>query len=253
MDIDKSTISEAGLVLKGLTNHCNNLKKSLETWNVSDMDKSVKSFNESMNQMNEKSGLVVDAATTQSTTIRDFINSDEYKIRLDAALKNTGMPISGEFPQYEAIPFKLTINTDAMEARMAFGRKAQKTTTMNPEVLATWASAIYKKTVGKKFDTSVFMKDLLEAYLYANRLTFRDGEVLWGKAVPLELIYTLFSVKRSVRAEYSKIAFMYELGRLKENSDLSLEGYQFEFGFARNQSNSQGRESTISSLTIYKQ
>lgn len=258
METDRATISEAGTILKGLVNHCNNLKKALETWNIIEMDKAIKTFNDSIGMLVDKSGLVNASVTSQLLTIKDFINNEDYRDRLDTALKNTGIPITGDFPQYEAIPFKLTINTDSMEARMAFGRKSQRITAMNPEALALWASSIYKKTIGKKFDTAAFMKDLLEAYNYANRLTFREGDILWGKAVPLELIYTLFSVKKSVRLEYSKIAFMYEIGRLKENSDMSIEGYKFEFGFARNQSramtilDSQGRESKISSLTIYK-
>ena len=102
------------------------------------------------------------------------------------------------------------------------------------------------------------MKDLLQAYKFANKMAYREEDVIWGRAVGLDVIYELLTVKQSARQEYPKPLFVYNLGRLKEQFDLTHDGYRLELGFARNQSrallvvDSQGRESRLSSLTVYK-
>lgn len=177
---------------------------------------------------------------------------------MEQALREAGVPLQGKFPQYEFPPFKLFLAVEDREAKLSIGRKHEKTTVLHPKTLAAWVTKRYQQVTRKKFDVQGFMKELLSAYKFANKAAYREEEVLWGRAVGLDVIYELLTIKRAARQDYPKPLFVYELGRLKEQFDLTMDDYRFELGFARNQSralvivDSQGRESRLSSLTIYK-
>jgi hypothetical protein len=115
----------------------------------------------------------------------------------------------------------------------------------------------YQAVVGRKFEADRLMNDLLEAYKIANQMIYRHEKVLWAKAVGLETIYTLLTLRRSARVEYPRPLYLFELGRLKELVNPQVGEYSFELGFARDQFkallivDSQGRESHLSSLTIH--
>jgi hypothetical protein len=71
-------------------------------------------------------------------------------------------------------------------------------------------------------------------------------------------LYEIMTLKQTARQDYPKQFFVFDLGLLKESSMLELNEFRFELGFARNQAraivvvDSSGRESRISSLTVYK-
>ncbi|MCG2790392.1 MAG: hypothetical protein L6305_01415, partial [Actinomycetia bacterium] len=73
---------------------------------------------------------------------------------------------------------------------------------------------------------------MFDAYQIINKLTFRNKDAIWGKAVKLIEIYNLMTLRRTTKQEYPKQFYQYELGLLKENLNLSFNGYRFEFGFA---------------------
>jgi hypothetical protein len=191
--------------------------------------------------------------------IREHLKSQEYAVSVEKEIKALNVPICGEFPQYELPPFKLSISLENFEAKLSLGRKSERTSVLNPQELAKWVSARYKKVSGRRFNSTAFMKDLLEAYRVSNCLIYREKDVAWGRAVPLLEIYDLLTLKQTSRQDYPKQFFMFDLGLLKEQSTISLEGFRFELGFARNQSrsivivDSLGREDRISSLTVYKE
>ncbi len=187
-----------------------------------------------------------------------YMESDEYRQELELALTTAGIPLQGAFPQYEFVPFKLMVDVPNKEIRLAIGRKQEKTTAMQPKQIAKWVAVKYQKLIGKRFDANGFMRDLFTVYQVANKLAYREGEVLWGRAVALEELYELLTLKRGSRQEYPKPLFLFELGRLKEQFEMKMDEYQFEFGFPRKQEkavtlvDSRGRESRVSSLTIHK-
>ena len=191
--------------------------------------------------------------------IKQKLNSPEYILSLEKAIKELNVPLTGEFPQYELPPFKLSISLDAFEAKLSLGRKLERSSSLNPQELGKWVASRYKKVSGRKFNLIAYMKDLLEAYTISNRLNYREKEAVWGRAVPINEIYDLLTIKQTAKQDYPKQFFIYDLGQLKEQSTICFEKYRFELGFARNQSksiaivDSLGRESRISSLTIYKE
>ena len=188
----------------------------------------------------------------------EFVRSEAYGAAVEEALKAAGIPLQGSFPTYEFPPFKLTISVETQEAKLGMGRKLERSTALHPKTLSAWVSARYQAVAGKRFDAALFMRDLLNAYKAANKIAYREADVLWGRAVGLDAIYELLTLKQSARQEYPKALFVYNLARLKEQFDLTQDEYRLELGTARNQNkallivDSQGRESHISSLTIYK-
>ncbi len=188
----------------------------------------------------------------------EFVRSDAYVAEVEEALKAAGIPLQGEFPAYEFAPFKLSISLATQEAKLGLGRKLERSTALAPKTLANWVASRYQAMIGKRFDSEAFMRDLFQAYKFANKVAYREEDILWGRAVALDTIYELLTVKQTARQEYPKPLFVFNLARLKEQFDLTYDEYRLELGTARNQAkallvvDSQGRESRISSLTIYK-
>ena len=190
-------------------------------------------------------------------SIKNQLGTPSYAEELARELKSAGVQFSGDFPQYLMPPFKLVVSVDGLEGRLSLGRKSERTSDLNPKQLAAWVAVRYKKVLSRKFNAPAFMKDLLEAYLIANRLIFREKDQVWGRAVPLTELYAILTVSQSSRQDYPRQFFLYDLGLLIESTSLVLDGYRFELGFARAQSkalvvvDSSGRENHFSSLTIY--
>lgn len=186
------------------------------------------------------------------------IDSPEYITEIENALNQAGVPLQGVFPNYEFPPFELNFLLAESQVYLKLGRQREKLTALEPKALAAWVAKRYKRITEKKFDAERFLKELLGCYKLANQLSLREGEVLWGRAVPLDLIYDLLTLRQEARKEYPKTLFIYELARLKENFGLRYKEYEMELGFARNQGksftlvDSHGRESRISSLAIYE-
>lgn len=244
---------------KNLIKNWQIVKNISKSWNIKDSVQTSSSIIPLLEKLTESWTIIQEELDLSFEDLKQKINSTEFISSLENSLRDLGVPINGEFPQYDLPPFKLTISRDTFEAKLSLGRKLERTAVLNPPELAKWVSIRYKKLTSRKFNQIAFMKELLEAYSYANRLVYRDKEIAWGRAVPLNDIYDLLTLKASSRQDYPKQFYIYDLGLLKEQSTISYEEYKFELGFARNQSksitivDSLGRESRISSLTIYKE
>ena len=234
------------------------VKKAKTVWDFRSLQKAQTAY---ADELQELAGLwpQYQVQLEQETLVdSEFVRGDAYGAALEEALKAAGIPLQGSFPTFEFPPFKLTIAVETQEAKLGMGRKLERSTALGPKTLAAWVSGRYQAVAGKRFDAESFMRDLLNAYKVANKIAYREADVLWGRAVGLDAIYELLTLKQSARQEYPKPLFVYNLARLKEQFDLTQDEYRLELGTARNQTkallivDSQGRESRISSLTIYK-
>ena len=234
------------------------VKKAKAAWDFRSLQKTRAAYDEELTELASLWPLYQNQLAQETQLDSGLVGSDAWQAELEEALKASGIPLQGSFPNYEFPPFKLTVVVESLEAKLGMGRKSERTTALFPKTLAAWVTGRYQAMVGKRFDAESFMKDLLQAYKFANKVAYREEEVLWGRAVGLEVIYDLLTVKQSARQEYPKPLFIYNLARLKEQFDLKFEEYRMELGTARNQSkalllvDSQGRENRVSSLTIYK-
>lgn len=229
-----------------------------ETWNIKSARVNLDNIHTVMTGLSHQWEEANRQLAEQLEAIRVELGSPAYANELERELKAVGIQFSGDFPQYVLPPFKLVISLDGLEARLSLGRKSEKTADLNPRQLAQWAGIRYKKVLARKFNATAFMKDLLEAYHIANRLHFRDKEPSYGRAVPLQELYNILTIRQTSRQDYPLQFFVFDLGLLKESGVMELEKYRFEFGFARDQKkaivvvDSIGRESFFSSLTVYK-
>lgn len=254
---DLDAILEMDLAVSTLNKNWHSLRQTDKNWNMksaqNNIDKLVPLFSDLQAQWQETSQRLAD----QIDTIKTHMHTTAYVDELETEMKATGIQFSGDYPQYFLPPFKLVVAVDSLEARLSLGRKNERTSELNPRQLAAWVAVRYKKVLSRRFNAAAFMKDLLEAYKFASRLNYREKEVVWGRAVPIMDIYEMLTIRQTSRQDYPRQFFTFDLGLLKEAASLELDAYRFELGFPRNQSraivvvDSSGRESRISSLTIY--
>jgi hypothetical protein len=255
----KNDLTSFDSMVRKLVKNWHVIKNTSKSWNLRDSLAISGSMLPLQLELQEMWNTINTGLSQEINSIKEHLDTEEYVLELENELKNQNVPINGSFPQYELPPFKLMISLDNLEARLSLGRKNERTPLLNPQELAKWVSIRYKRVSGRKFNSVAFMKDLLNAYQIANRLVYREKDEAWGRAVPLHQIYELLTLKQASRQDYPRQFFIYDLGLLKEQTTISLEGYRFELGFARNQSrsivivDSLGRESRISSLTIYRE
>ena len=260
-DINQKNTQTAAFdsMVRKLTRNWHVYKNSLKNWNIKESSIVSDTMLPLQKDLETTWISLNEALQDDFSQIKSILNSEEYIGSLESELKTQGIPLSGEFPQYELPPFKLSVSLENFEARLSLGRKSERTSLLNPQELSKWVGIRYKRVSGRKFNSAQFMKDLLAAYKVANRLMYREKDEAWGRAVLLSQIYDIMTIKQTSRTDYPKQFFIYDLGLLKEQSTISLDEYRFEFGFARNQAraivivDSLGRESRLSSLTIYKE
>lgn len=228
------------------------------TWDIQGLERAMKTLDQKQSELSTYWQEARKDLLELEQLLHDSLKESTYAVELEQCLRTAGIPLQRNFPEYDFPPFKLVIDSEAMEARLIYGRKVEKTRVLQPTKLSEWVALRYQKVVGKKFDAKRLMKELMGAYQYANRYTYRGEDVLWGRAISLELLYDLLTLRKPSKQDYPKSLYLYELGLLKEQPDLSVDGFAFEFGFAREQSkalvlvDSRGRESRVSSLTIYQ-
>ncbi len=255
---EKSAAEKVDSLAKQLSKNWTAVKNAGSAWDFRSFDKALAAYSGKVEELTQSWSVYKQDLAQEMEQNGRYVESEEYRQELEQALLAAGIPLQGAFPQYEFVPFKLTVAVEEKEIRLAIGRKQEKTMAMQPKQVAKWVGTRYQKLIGKRFDGTGFMRELLGAYKVANKLAYREGNVLWGRAVALEELYELLTLKRGSRQEYPKPLFLFELGRLKEQFEMKLDEYQFEFGFPRKQEkavaivDSRGRESRVSSLTIYK-
>lgn len=255
---EKPAVEKVDSLAKLMTKNWTNAKKAKDNWDFRGFHKAKGAYSE---EVAELAAIWPDQEVWLDLEVEadtEYVRSEKYAEDIDQALKEVGLPLQGSFPEYEFPPFKLSFDVKALEVKLIMGRKKDRTTAMQPKQVAEWASRLYQAMVGKRFDAAAFMKDLRSAYQIANKIVYREADVKWGMAVHLDTIYELLTVKKSARSDYQKPLFIFELGRLREQFDLTSEGYSYELGFARHQEkalvviDSQGRDARLASLTIHK-
>ena len=255
LDLEKQVISETDVLIRRLAKQWKQIKKSKMDWDFQTLTKTLVSFENDLQQLSQSWDDKLQCLNEWVVSQQSWINSPAYTEAIEEALKTAKIPFQGSFPEYDFPPFKLVFKDDVV--RLWLGKMQEKTTCLSPLAIAEWVSKNYKRVIEKKFDIERFLKELLAAYQKGNQINYREEHVMWGKAVPLELIYELLTLKQSAKKEYPKSLFVFEIARLKEQFEVQHEGYVFELGYARKQEkafliiDSKGHDHRLSSLTIY--
>ncbi len=250
-------INDYGARLKDINRSWQAIQQTEKTWNLKKYQQQLDKIIPLLEQLEASWPETVAALAQLTDKINQTVAGPDYIAELEAELTAAGVNFTGEFPNYMLPPFNLQINLDSFEARLAMGRKNERSSDLNPQNLALWVAKRYKTVLGRRFNATAFMKDLINAYQLATQLKFREKSEKWGVAVPIKDIYDIMTIRAASRREYPRQFFSFDLGLFKEEAALQLGRHRFELGFARNPSramtvvDSSGRESHISSLTIY--
>jgi|LSQX01.2.fsa_nt_gb hypothetical protein len=260
MDLENNgarLINDFSAVLKDIGRSWQVLRQTEKTWNLKKAQQQLDKIKPLLNQLADNWPLTEAALDQLTEDISQQVARPDYIQELESELLAAGVNFSGDFPSYLLPPFNLQINLESFEARLSMGRKNERISDLNPQILAQWVAKRYKTVLGRRFNAGAFMKDLINAYQLATQLKFREKNEKWGVAVPIKDIYDLMTIRAAARRDYPRQFFTFDLGLLKEEAELQLGRHRFELGFARNPSramtivDSSGRESHISSLTIY--
>jgi len=254
---EEAAIRHIEAVLKNLTSRWASIKKARIDLDFKTVAQAIDSADEDIRQLASSWG---EHQTTIKNAIQveqDFVLSDAYPLEVEEAMKNAGIPLKGEFPNYELPPFKLTFSHSSGSVKLSMGRRFKQIKAFAPSVLAAWVSKEYQQVINSKFNADYFCQELLVAYEMTNRLNLKQDSALWGHPVTLKEIYKILTLKQSVKQDYPEALFTYDLARLKEQFEICYDGRKFELVPSRNQSsglllvNSKGQESRVSSLIIY--
>lgn len=234
------------------------LKRSRQHWDFKTATLSLHALDQDLSTLSQHWGQQHQQIQQGIRQDQAFVQSDPYPPLVEAALKQAGIPLKGEFPNYEFPPFKLTFQPELTSVRLSMGRRSQQTYSLAVAQLVPWVNDQYRRVIESKFDPARFCRELLAAYELLNRLSLQVEDVLWGHPVPLKELYKLLTVRQSARQDYPEPLFTFDLARLQEQTDIQHEGYRFELVPSRQQAsglllvNSRGQESRVSSLAIHR-
>lgn len=257
LDGEKTTIVELDATFKRLVKVWSAVKKSRKEWDFKTSSQTLEVLAEELTRLDDRwqdQQAVIQKALQAD---QEAVQSEAYPTDIENALKAVGVPVRGEFPVYEFPPFKLTFSRDQGVVKLSMGRRSQQTKAFAPDQLASWVAGQYNRVINSKFDSTRFCRELLSAYETLNLLTLKSNEVNWGHSVSLKDIYRLLTLKQSVRQDYPEPLFTYDLARLKEQSEIRYDRYQFDLEPSRDPGksllliNSQGQESRVSTLAIH--
>ncbi|SHH03581.1 hypothetical protein SAMN02745221_01524 [Thermosyntropha lipolytica DSM 11003] len=235
------------------------VQKKEGEWNWKEGEKKLKEAEEIFRDISASWETYREEQALRLQGLRSMVLAPEYGKRLEEELKKNQLAVAGSFPEYMVPPLKLVIDTANMEIRVMYGKKKKVLYALEPEKAAREIAQYWQKITRGRFNREEFVQALLAAYQYANREVYREKEVLWGRAVPLETIYSILTLHRGFRREYTREQFMFDIARVRESLGAGIAGYRLEFGYARHQEramvviDSQGREHRLKSINFYKE
>jgi hypothetical protein len=255
--MEKTTIAELDTTFKRLGKVWSAVKKSRKEWDFKTTAQTLEVLTEELAKLSDRWSDQQSALQIALEADQEFVESEAYPTEVENALKSVGVPLRGEYPTYEFPPFKLTFNREQGVVKLSMGRRSQQTKAFAPDQLSAWVSGQYNRVISSKFDSTRFCRELLSAYEMLNLATLKEKEILWGHSISLKDIYRVLTLKQSARQDYPEPLFTYDLARLKEQSEIRYDRYQFELEPSREPSksllliNSQGQESRVGTLAIH--
>ena len=236
------------------------LEKASSTWDFKSFDRICTAFEDEMSKLATSWQSSLSPTKKEVQNQRRGLVTPSYREKLEQAFGKASLPLQGEYPRYDLIPFSLQVDIENEVVCLKCGRRVERTTSLAPEAIVGWVQKRYKGMVGRRFNSKGFFKDVLCAYRIANRLAYSKGkgQEQWGRPVPLQQLYELLTLRGEGRSDYPKEHFVYDLTRLRE-AGLTFDPYKLEFGFTRDQPRAfiirdleTGREDRFGSLTVHR-
>lgn len=146
-----------------------------------------------------------------------------YAAEIERAARQARLPLTGDFPEYEAFP--LTIRVDLPGEQVLVGRR--RLGTLEPAALVRELQRQFQAVHSSSFNARRFMQSLVRSY----DLLIGSGSAK-GRGVQLLDIYGVLTL-RTGTAGYSRQEFAFDIFRLRRESDLTFEGRRLAFMNAR--------------------
>ena len=173
----------------------------------------------------------------------------DYIQQIESFLNQKQILFSGEFPDYQIPPFKLSFDLHKNVVKLSMGKKLFKSTVLEPERLASWVVKYYFQICNSSFNQVQFCKEIMSAYKYL-------GQSNWRLQISVKDIYRILTIKSSTRKEYSESVFMFDLARLLQMPTIELDGFCFEFSANKDSgknyflTDNRGKEKTVGLVSI---
>ncbi|MBM3268885.1 MAG: hypothetical protein FJZ01_14695 [Candidatus Sericytochromatia bacterium] len=252
-----AVVAEATALTRRIVRSWATVRKAYPAWDFQNFDKALADLTTALAEAHGGWPSRSEALVASLRGSREFTRTEQYVQQLEDALREAGLGPQKTGPaEFAFPPFKLDLKLAEGYARLLLGRKAERATELAPKNLAAWIRKRYDRVTKSKFDSERFKKDLFLAFQVGTQIKY-GGDVKWGYAVELKLIYELLTLRAASRQDYPRELFLFDLARLLAIPNLEHSGQRFEFGFARGQdkifvvTDSDGKEMRLASLTVY--
>ena len=144
---------------------------------------------------------------------RDYFLSGTFTEEMLSSLKDKGLDVVGDYPNYEVFPTKIKL--DAENQEVVLGKK--KIATMRPAHLADAAKTLVDKLESASFNALSFAQDLENAYtLMIARENEKAGsrKFTFGAYLTLTDLYKIMVPLSRSRKDYDDTAFAFDVARL---------------------------------------
>ena len=237
------------------------LEKALSNMNFLSFEHNKNKLTEYLNRLSI-CGNYLGLITSDIQKKQDYLKNqlENYKDELENQLRQVGLYFDGNFPKYYLPPFELYFLVNQQVVQLRLGRKVEKTGIFDPQALTRWIKKRYDALTNQQFNRRIFFNELLEAYKIGFIYNFggcSTHQNLWGRPVPLKLIYKIMTIKTQTRREYPETYFIYDLARLRAEG-LRFDNYQIEFGHTREKQSyiipdlTSSRQERFSTITLHQ-
>lgn len=182
--------------------------------------------------------------------IQQQIQSSDYPHQVETLLQQNGISFSGQFPDYQIPPFKLSFSFSKNTVKLSMGRKSYQTHILEPQSLVEWISQHHRSLLSSSFAHEQFCKEIMSAYKYLSHSN-------WRRQISIKDVYQLLTIKKSTKQDYPEENFMFDLSRLLRLTVIEYEGFYFEFTAHKESkknyfiTNEQGKDKTIGLVSVY--
>lgn len=228
-------------------------KKMLEakiSWDIKKYHDARQDFLDILHKLVENQQTINQLEEKWLSDIEQRLKDPDYFQEVENLFRQKQIPLSGEFPNYQIPPFKLSFDLSKNVVRLSMGKKIFRSTVLEPEHLAEWVAKYYLQVCSSPLNYVQFCKEILLAYKYLSQSN-------WRLQISVKDIYKILTIKSSTKQEYSQSVFMFDLARLLQRPAIESDGFYFEFSAHKDSkrnyflTDDQGKEKTIGLISIY--
>lgn len=232
-----------------IASHYKKMLEAKESWDIKKHGDARQNFSDALYRVTANQKVINQIEDDWLSNVEKQLKSIDYIQRIESFFNRRQIPFSGEFPDYQIPPFKLSFDFSKNIVKLSMGRRLFKNTVLEPEHLVDWVAKYYFQVCSSSFNQSQFCKEIMLAYKYLSQSN-------WRLQISVKDIYKILTIKSSTKKEYSESVFMFDLARLLQIPTIELDGFYFEFSANKESrknyflTDKQGKEKTVGLVSI---